>query len=88
MKPVIVAPPRQFLQFGMHIGTTGRKGYIFVAGNVPVLVILLGQESTGLRSGEGLTPEGLPPRLRARMLAVTCSLVSLLGQTRSTGLHR
>ena len=32
-------------------------------------------------AGEGLKPEGLSPRLRARLLAVTCSLVSLLGQS-------
>ena len=46
------------------------------------LVGLLGADKQAQGcAGEGLKPEGLSPRLRASLQAVTCSLVSLLGQT-------
>ena len=59
-------------------GATGGKRDFFAAGKVPVLALFLAvgadKKAQGC-TGEGLKPEGLSPRLRARMQAVTCEMV-------------
>ena len=64
--------------FGLCTGATGPKCNFYSVGNVSVLAppwpVGTEKQAQGC-AGEGLNPEGISPRLRARLLAVTCKML-------------